>query len=442
MPDFIRDIDTRLERWAHGKSLKPLIVRGVRQSGKTAAIRKLGKRHFRAMVELNFERDPSLARIFEESLDPRRIAATIEALFNQRLVEGESLLFLDEIQDCPRALTALRYFAEEMPRLHVVGAGSLLEFALSNVSFPVGRVQFEVLRPMSFREFLAATDRAALVAQLPRVAPAAATVSEIVIQRLRDAMREYWLVGGMPAAVSAYVEERSYAAAAAVHSDLLESFRNDIHKYARGDKLVESIGFLFGRVLSHVGKQITYSKIGEGDDTKRTKAALEKLSRALLITKVRSVDPAGLPLGAEADDSRFKCIFVDIGLAQRAAGVPAAEVLLKDDLLDSYAGRLAEQFVGQQLLAESSEASEAGELYCWIRAAKSSSAEVDYVIARGGQISPVEVKSGATGSLKSMHLFLQSYAGKSATGRGICLRDVLKPSSDGNIDFLPLFAVL
>lgn len=441
---FPRIVDAKLDRWAASPKRLPLILRGARQVGKTASIRELARRHFGALVEVNFERDPRLGRVFDEDLDPKRVVATLEALYGEKIVAGETLLFLDEVQDCPKALTALRYFAEEMPALHVMAAGSLLEFALGEASIPVGRVQFVTMRPMCLSEFLVATKRETLVPHLPRLDQLGkqAAASPLVSGRIRGAMREYWLVGGMPAAVAAYAEQKSFAAAAEVQSALLEAFRNDIHKYARGDKLAGSIGELFGRVLAHVGKQITYSKLGDGDDVKRTKKALEKLARALLVTPVPSVNPMGLPLGAEADTSRFKCIFLDIGLGQRAAGVPASEILSQDDLLAAYSGRLAEQFVGQQLLAESSQASEGDALYCWIRPAKSSSAEVDYVIVRDGKIRPLEVKGGASGRLKSLHLYLDTYQATATSGRGVCVRDVLEPTQDERIDFLPLFSVL
>lgn len=418
----------------------PLVLRGARQVGKTQSVRELGKRQFSSFLEFNFERQPDLATVFESDLNPKRIIRDLEVLGNQKVNIQESLLFFDEIQACPKALMSLRYFREELPQLRVIAAGSLLEFVIGTIPFPVGRVSFEYIYPMSFFEFLNATDRAAVTEMLPRFSGVLKETHEIplaILHKIDQGLREYFIVGGMPRVVSEYRKSGSFRHIGQIQDDLLESFVSDIQKYANGKQQFSNCSQILPRIFRYIGNQINYTKLGEGDDVKRTKRSLELLAQAMIIHWVRSVHPGGLPLGAEASGKHFKCLFLDIGLGQRLSGISPAEVIKSADLLKTYEGRLAEQFVGQQLLAESETASEGRKLYCWIRGEKSSTAEVDYLIVRDGKIYPVEVKSGKSGSLKSLHLFLEKFG-----GTGLCLQNIRQITNHEKLTFLPLATVL
>ena len=432
-----RNIDSTLIGWKRSTTRKPLLLRGARQIGKTATARSLCST-FKHSVEINFERQPELHRLFEQNLDPKRIIRGLELHSKTKIEAGKSILFFDEIQQCPKALSSLRYFYEEIPELHMIAAGSLLEFVLDEISFPVGRIHSEFMYPLSFTEYLRAMGDEALIEFIPHF-PFGRHIEPNVIatDKLRGSLRDYFLVGGMPKAVSTYKETGSFLDVANIHEDLLQSYGDDIRKYAKGEKVLLNCGETFTRLFNQVGKQIKYSQLMVGEDVKRTKKSLQLLEQAMVIHLVRNVNPQGLPLGASANDKQFKIVFLDIGLGQRAVGRNISNYDSSDDLLNLYHGQLAEQFVGQQLLAESVSASKNRKVYFWMRTEKSASAEVDYLIVRNGKIIPIEVKSGKSGSLKSMHLFLKAFGGS-----GVCLQDRESIETNLNLSFAPIYTLL
>jgi uncharacterized protein len=435
---FSRSIDTRLLAWKDRPGRSPLILRGARQVGKSAAIAHLGAT-FASFAVVDFELSPSFSKIFEGSLDPHKIISLLEPELGMRIIPGKTLLFFDEIQTCPRAIASLRYFKEKLPEIHVVAAGSLLEFALGKISFPVGRVEYDFVYPMSFREFLFATERGLLVEHLPHleVPFRSIVVPASVGALLENALREYFVIGGMPAAVAAFIASKSYLEVARAHDKIILSIRDDIPKYAKGMLQIRNISRVLTEIAARTGEQITYTKLLD-DEPKRNKESLFLLAKAMYVHLVRAASAHGLPLGAGADDKTFKCVFIDIGLAQRLCGRSPSQILADANLSALYKGQLAEQFVGQQLLAESS-GSESESLYFWKASHRGATAEVDYLISRGGEIYPVEVKSGVSGSLKSLHLLLHSW------GRdrpGICLQSRHSIATDKQVVFAPLYSVL
>lgn len=407
--------------------------------GKTAAVRELAKRTGLTLVEVNFERKPVFASLFKQDLDPRRIMRELGALVNQTCEPGKTLLFFDEIQDCPEAITSLRYFYEEVPDLHVVAAGSLLEFVLGKVSVPVGRIEFATMYPMSFTEFLEGTDRAELCAYIPCFETLATYVNppSAIGEALRAALKEYVVVGGMPEAVAIYAQSRSFGKAHTRLDDLLQAFRQDTHKYAAGGLQLANLSRLLDLAFAHVGNHVKYTKLIPDEDSRRTKKSIELLEQALLVHHIMAAQPHGLPLGAFASDKIFRLNFIDIGLGQRAAGVPIASVIQEVDLLKAYQGRLADQFVGQQLLAETGEGGQDQRLFFWMRTAKNSSAEVDFLVVREGKIIPIEVKSGKKGRLRSLSMLLDE-----TKGEGICLHDTFEVKKSGAITFAPLYTII
>lgn len=396
-----RFVTDKLAAWKNQKRRKPLVVRGARQVGKTWVIANFGKSHFEGQVHVvDLEKRPDWHRIFEGDLVAGRILSELEILLNARINPGKDLLFFDEIQSCHRAIMALRYFYEECPELHVVAAGSLLEFAMEDISFPVGRVQFMNVGPMNFAEFLLGTgkDRAAeIVLAEPAEQPAA------VHDMLLDELRRYLFVGGMPECVSAYAAEGRLRDAFDVQAELANAYRQDFSKYAPyADK--RCLNAVISSVSRSVGRQIKYMHLAEGYAHPTNKKAFDLLCLAQVIRKVPAASPAGLPLGASASARKFKALMVDVGLMQHLCGMPVDIEYARTDLLDIHEGAMAEQFVGQELVAAGQE-----ELYYWARQAKSSSAEVDYLIGAGGHIYPVEVKSGPAGRLRSLHMLLENY---------------------------------
>jgi hypothetical protein len=295
---------------------------------------------------------------------------------------------------------ALRYFYEEMPDLHVIAAGSLLEFSMSDISFPVGRIQFLDMTPLTFPEYLLAIgrkDAAGIVLSEPKA------VSDSIHRLLLDELRKYCFVGGMPESIKVYTESKSLKESFSVHRELCESFRHDFSKYAprTGSDILDSV--LTG-AARHVGQQIIYTHLTETASQPTIKKAFNTLCKARVIAKVSSANPGGLPLEATASLKRKKAILVDIGLWQHLIGMDVAMEYPKSNLLSIYQGAMAEQFVGQEILAAQN-----SPLFYWARSAKGSTAEVDYLATIEGKVVPIEVKSGPAGRLRSLHLLLKTY---------------------------------
>jgi uncharacterized protein len=431
-----RQIDDRLQQWKHSKTRCPLILRGARQVGKSAAIANFGD-NFASFLTFDFELNPNLKGVFSGSLEPSQILMQLEAACGQSIVPGETLVFFDEIQECPRAIASLRYFKEKIPNLHVAAAGSLLEFALGQISFPVGRVDYDYMFPLSFREFLAGTARGKLVAFLPHPMQSKEPAPAAMANMLVAALREYMIVGGMPEAVRVFNESKSFIEATKIQDRIIRSFRDDIPKYVSGDLQRSNISNLFSRIPKFCGQQIAYTKLHE-DDPKRNKNSLNLLRQAMIVHLAYAASPSSLPFGARSDEKTFKPIFLDIGLAQRLCGRNPTDILNQQDLVSAMDGQLAEQFVGQQLLANS-EGSEMGTLYFWKRHAKSSSAEVDFLLSRNGHVVPVEVKNGKSGSLKSLHILMDSYPN---IKHAFCLQNTNEIATVGKICFAPLYSIL
>ncbi|MEK7271007.1 MAG: AAA family ATPase [Planctomycetota bacterium] len=395
-----RNIDIELERWKDSDRRKPLLVRGARQVGKSYSLAEFGRSHFESFVTVDLEKKPHLHRVFSGDLDARRIVGDLEVEAGARIEPGKTLLFLDEIQACPRAVTALRYLHEEIPGLHVAAAGSLLELAMGEAAFPVGRLQMLEMRPMSFDEFVQALGNGK-AAEILRSPPRA--LSETVHGTLLDLLRTYCFVGGMPESVADYAEHRSLQRCLEILDGLKETIRQDFPRYAARAN-VACLGAVLESAPGFVSQQIKYTRLTDCGTGPTVKKAFDLLERARLVTRVRASGAGGLPLGAGVSANRFKAILLDVGLWQRLAGVRADRDFAAADLLDIHRGAMAEQFVGQEVLA-----ARGGDLHYWSRETPGSQAEVDYLIEVEGDIYGVEVKSGASGRLRSLHLLLSEH---------------------------------
>lgn len=423
-----RLIEDSLLRWKQARRRKPLIIRGGRQVGKSWSVEKLGRDHFKSILKIDLEKRADLHAIFEHDLSSSAILQQLEVAGQQQIIAGETLLFIDEIQACPRALMALRYLYEEVPELHVIAAGSLLEFALADISFPVGRVQFLNLYPMTFAEFLLAGGNEPLF-NLLQAPPAPLT--ETIHQLLRQQLKAYFFVGGMPEAVKAYYDRTSLLDAFEVQSEIIDSYRQDFAKYApRADKTC------LDRVLlscaTKVGEQIKYAQLAEGYSNPTLHKAFDLLCMAKVLNKIPAATAVGIPLGSAVNLKKFKTSLIDIGLMQRLCRLPVDVEMQQQNLLAIYRGKLAEQFVAQELLVAQN-----SELYYWARAERGSTAEVDYLFEREGRVYPVEVKSGKGGSLKSLHLLLKTH---SDLAQGLVLYDgIYSHLPEQRLAFMPLY---
>lgn len=399
-----RDLEIDLLSWKERKDRLPLLLRGARQVGKSYVVEAFGKKAFENIVIVNFEFRPELKQCFT-TFDPVEIINKLRLLTGESIEVEKTLLFLDEIQECPDAIMALRYFKEKLERLAVIGAGSLMEFALNDPEFkmPVGRVQFVYLEPLSFGEFLVASGNEMLRCHLQKVS-LGSMLDHAVHLKLMELLRIYLMVGGMPAVVKEYLENRNFLNCQRIQNSLLQAYRSDFGKYAKTSELK-----YLQRVLDEsprfVGDRIKYSNIDPDSRSRDIKQAFNLLKLAGIIYPVYATAASGLPLGAQINERKFKLNFLDVGLMQNACGLQA-ELILTKDFLQINAGAVAEQFVGQELRAYSDRYLKR-DLFFWARDKKNSSAEVDYVVEVDSLIFPVEVKAGKTGTLKSLRLFIE-----------------------------------
>lgn len=424
-----RKVIEKLIQWKANVRRKPLLVRGARQVGKTYTITEFGQIHFNGNIHaFNFEKNPEIHSIFEQNLDSNRIIAELELVVNKKIVPGKDLLFFDEIQECPKAIMALRYFYEENPELHVIAAGSLLEFALKDISFPVGRLQMLYMYPMSFEEFLIASSKDLLAKKIKQPGE---QLSSNVTQMVNNEMYNYFIIGGMPECVGAFINTGSILEAINIQTDLIATYRQDFSKYAgQADK--RCLNSVLSAVAQRTGEQIKYSRLNEDYTNPTIKKAFELLETARLFSKVRATSPAGLPLGAGASEKKFKTVFLDIGLMSNFCGYYSDKTISKKKFTSAYNGKMAEQFIGQELRCATDR-----ELYYWSREARGSSAETDYLIEKEDEIIPIEVKSGKSGSLKSLHLLLDSFP--SVKMAYVFTEDKYGELPEKGIKFLPLF---
>jgi len=391
-----------MRQWFDQRSHKPLILRGARQVGKSTLIRLFAAQQQLELVELNFERNPEYADMFAAN-DPTQIVSTMRLMLNKTITPGRAILFLDEIQGAPKVLASLRYFYEEMPELHVVTAGSLLDFELASPSFsmPVGRISYLHLHPMSFSEFLQAVGEQAL-AEFIGAWKIGDKLPEPLHRKLLGLLRQCMAVGGMPEAVKSFAALSDYRQTEQIKQDLLATFADDFTKYARLQDQ-DLIRLIFRKAPTLIGRKVKYSELSKDMASPRVAQALAQLDMARVIHKVVRTAANGIPLSAEENVKFFKLLFLDVGLVSTMMNI--SWQAMQEDLLLINQGALAEQWVGQELLS-SLDGHLPPHLHYWAREARSSSAELDYIIANNKPV-PVEVKAGKSGSLKSLHLFMK-----------------------------------
>ena len=428
-----RVIDIELLQWKNSEARKPLLIRGARQVGKSSSVRNLAK-NFTHFIEINFDKMSEYRTIFENSLSPNLICEQLELITNTPIKDGETLLFFDEIQTSIKAISSLRYFYEERPHLHLIAAGSLLEFAMAEIpSFGVGRVRSMFMYPFSFEEFLMANNELGLLKTVQK-ANAQTPIFEMAHAKLKSYLKKFLIIGGMPEAVLSYVNNGNLLEVQRVLDDLIIAMEADFPKY-KNNIPSSRIREVFSTVVQQVGNKFVYNYPDSSLNNLQIKEVLELLKMAGLIYFTTHSASNGIPLGAELNTKKRKIIPFDTGIFQRIIGLDLGSLLLEDDFSLINKGNIAEVFVGLELLKNTS-CYEVGNLFYWQREAKSSQAEVDFVIQKGHEIIPIEVKSGTKGAMQSMYKFLEEK--QSAYG----IRTSLENFGEiEKIKIIPLFAI-
>lgn len=399
-----RYIEQELLLWQKEPDRKVLLVRGARQVGKTYSIRQWGAA-FDHFLEVNFEESAEIHTFFDGSLDPGPINEKLAAYFGIPIVPGKTLLFFDEIQACPNAIRALRFYHEKIPSLHVIAAGSMLEFALSEIpSFGVGRIANLFMYPLSFAEFLWATGDEKLEAII-RIGDSTHPIDPTLHKVLLEKFRIYQVIGGMPAVVKSYLSQKDLLACQKILDELISTLQDDFAKYKHRAPVIK-LQEVFHSIAHQTGAKFKYASVAAGEATYGYKNALELLVRAGLIYKIHHTDARGIPLGAQIDQKKFKAILFDLGIHQRLLGLSLSEQMIQNPAGLIQKGGLAEVFVGLEWIAHSPSGIRP-QLFYWHRESRGSNAEVDYIAQHGSRIIPVEVKAGTKGQMQSLFLFLK-----------------------------------
>lgn len=401
-----REITQKLQKWKDDKRRKPLLITGVRQCGKTYIINDFGKSYFDNMLRVNFESQPGLSDIFEYDLVPKRIIKELELLTKTKIVPGETLLFFDEIQECPKAITSLKYFCEEMPEMHIVGAGSLLGVALnkSSISFPVGKVNRMQLYPMNFKEFLIACDEKELV-ELLKDWSVKRSIPDQIKDKMESLLKTYYIVGGMPEVVKTWIETNNYDEVDSLQKEILEDYSDDFSKHAPASE-VPKIRWIWDSIpvqLSKENKKFVFSHVKEGKRWLELEDGLQWLKNAGLIYQLELVENPEIPLSNCANKTYFKVYMSDVGLLRARAGVSAESILLGNELYMRFKGAFSENYVYQELISQGKTP------FFW---RSGNTAELDFIYEDKDGIVPVEVKSADNTQAKSYKMFCEKYKPK------------------------------
>jgi predicted AAA+ superfamily ATPase len=437
-----RNIDAVLQEWSRedASERKPLLLRGARQVGKSSAVRQLGKQ-FKYFVEINFDENREVGQFFDTTLSPQDICSQLALYYRTPIVPGETLLFFDEVQSCQPALAKIRYFYEKYPKLHLIAAGSLLEFTLEEIpSFGVGRIRSFFMYPFSFDEFLPALGEGMLAEAIRNASPERPLPGPIHRQVLEH-FKIFLICGGMPEAVSQYVRTGDLLKGEVVLNDLINTLKDDFAKYRKRVSPI-LLHEVFESVTHQAAGKFVYERAAPGTSAAQVRQTLELLIKAGLVHPVTHTAANGIPLGAEANQKYRRMIPCDTGIFLQLLGL-RSEILPAGDFKAINQGALAEIFAGLELIKAASGFTRQ-ELYCWQRSAGSSdaagsvrgNAQVDYIIQKGICFVPVEVKAGTRGTMQSLRIFLREKQIK----RGV--RTSLENFGHyEDIDVYPLYAI-
>ncbi len=399
-----RAVTKKLWEWKESSHRKPLLLTGVRQCGKTTAVKQFGDDAFENKVYLNFEENPNIADIFSYDFDIIRILKEIQSVSGIQAEPGKTLLILDEIQECPRAVTSLKYFCENMPELHVIAAGSLLGVALKreSISFPVGKVNRLQMYPMSFPEFAEAAGQASVLDVL-RDWPADRMIPPLYSVPMEKLLRDYFIVGGMPEVVREWVKTGDYTAIEEIQDEILRDYADDFSKHAPL-KDIEKIRWVWSSVPKQLAKEnnkFVFSHVKEGKRSTELEDALQWLVDAGLVRKLELVENVEIPLSSAADAVWFKVYMSDIGLLRKQSGLSYRTILENNELYTRFKGAFAENYVMNELVVQEYQP------YFW---RSGNEAEVDFLIEIDNRVVPIEVKAADNTRAKSYRSFCKKYA--------------------------------
>ncbi|MDD4189981.1 MAG: AAA family ATPase [Mangrovibacterium sp.] len=431
---FYRRIDSELLSWSKDVNRKVLLLRGARQVGKSSAVRHLAK-SFQYFVEINFEdTEEQVNHLFLPGVSPQEICMKLSALVQIPIVPGKTLLFLDEIQAYIPAISKLRFFYENYPELHVIAAGSLLEFAIEEIpSFGVGRITSLFMYPFSFEEFLRASGNETWVHAYREAVPQKSLFGALHTQIVKQ-LNIFFLIGGMPEVVAEYVQNKDLLRCQAILNSLLVSFRSDFAKY-KSRMPATRVNEVFESVAHQAQGKFVYERASTQASNVQVKQALDLLIQAGLVYPVTHTGANGIPLGAESNPKFQRMLLFDTGLFQRILDLDVSSILLADNFKAINRGALAELFVGLELIKGSSCYNPVS-LYCWQREKRQGSAQIDFVIQRNEQIVPIEVKAGTQGAMQSLRWFMK----EKNISKGV--RTSLENFAQyENIEVYPLYAI-
>lgn len=399
---------SELINWKNSTLRKPLILKGVRQCGKTYLLKEFGNKYYESCAYFNFEEYGALKQIFEQDYDVKRIVFELSLHFGKTILPEKTLIILDEIQECGNAITALKYFCENAPEYHVVCAGSLLGIALqNNYSFPVGKVDFLTLYPMSFYEFLLAMNQE-VIADYIKNLKTDAEISQLIGNKLESLLRQYYVVGGMPEVVKVWCETSNIEKVEAVQQAIINSYELDFAKHAPTNEFpkLTAIWNSVPLQLAKENSKFMFSHVKKGWRAKDLEDALQWLIGAGLVYKVCKIETPLLPISAYADATSFKLYFVDVGILRKLAKLPYEVVLDATPNYREFKGALTENFVLCELVKSVS-----NQVFYW---SSGNVAEVDFVVQCGKEIVPIEVKSERNVNARSLFEYCKKYSPKFA----------------------------
>lgn len=427
-----RDFIQNLVEWKDSKRRKPLILTGVRQCGKTYLLKEFGSEYFDNFCYINFESAGKYSAIFEYDYDVKRILREIELAENVKITAGKTLLIFDEIQECPKAITSLKYFCENLQELHLVCAGSLLGVAIKkeNISFPVGKVNRMQLYPMSFKEYLQAVGEGKYI-ELFNDWNINREIPELYTVPLERHLKNYYIVGGMPEAVKEFAESGDYAEVAKIQDEILSDYSDDFSKHAPISE-IEKIRMIWDSIPKQLAKEnnkFVFSHVKEGKRAHELEAALQWLKNSGLVHLVELVQNAELPLSSNADSTYFKVYMADSGLLCRRLGLSYKNILEENTALSTFKGAITENYVLQELIVQNKVP------YFW---RSGNTAELDFLFEEDGNVIPVEVKAATNTQAKSFKQFCKKYQNK--TGFKLSLKNIAENDCEGtNAVNLPLY---
>lgn len=417
-----------LIKWKNSKYRKPLILKGARQVGKTYILKEFGKENYEGIAYFNFDHDEDLYNLFEKTKDPKRILEQLTFIYGKAILPEKTLIFFDEIQECPNALNSLKYFQEEANEYHIVCAGSLLGIRLSHTSFPVGKVEFMDLYPMSFSEFLMADNCNNLIEYMNSISKIE-KIPDIFFNMLEEKLKSYFIIGGMPEVVYSWVNEKDIERVNTIQDNILKSYESDFAKHTSNSE-ANKISLIWNSIPSQLAKEnkkFLYQTIKEGARAREYENSLNWLNDANLIYKVYNVNKADLPLKAYHDLSCFKIYLNDVGLLRKMANLDSKIVIQRNKLFEEFKGALTENYVLNMLTMIYKNVPN---YFTFNRH------EIDFMIQYENQIVPIEVKSGKSTNNNS----LTRYNAKNTPKISVRL-SLNNLSKDGNILNIPLFLI-